>query len=83
MSEPDFDLHIGDLYEETLVKYSSGQLKKDGLIMLPEEALQYFINKAREEGFTDDMIENSAEELLYDLEDVEEQKYQQYLEEQE
>jgi hypothetical protein len=29
------------------------------------------------------MIENSAEELLYDLEDVEEQKYQQYLEEQE
>jgi hypothetical protein len=27
------------------------------------------------------MIENSAEELLYDLEDVEEQKYQQYLEE--
>jgi hypothetical protein len=28
------------------------------------------------------MIENSAEELLYDLEDVEEQKYQQYLEEQ-
>jgi hypothetical protein len=83
MSEPDFDLHIGDLYEETLKKYSSGQLKKDGLIMLPEEALQYFINKAREEGFTDDMIENSAEELLYDLEDVEEQKYQQYLEEQE
>ena len=83
MSEPDFDIHIGDLYEETLVKYSSGQLKKDGLIMLPEEALQYFINKAREEGFTDDMIENSAEELLYDLEDVEEQKYQQYLEEQE
>jgi hypothetical protein len=51
--------------------------------MLPEEALQYFINKARDEGFTDDMIENSAEELLYDLEDVEEQKYQQYLEEQE
>jgi hypothetical protein len=83
MSEPDFDLHIGDLYEETLAKYSSGQLKKDGLIMLPEEALQYFINKAREEGFTDDMIENSAEELLYDLEDVEENKYKQYLEEKE
>jgi hypothetical protein len=27
------------------------------------------------------MIENSAEELLYDLEDVEEDKYKQYLEE--
>jgi hypothetical protein len=80
MSIPDTDMHIGDLYEETLEKYSSGQLKKDGLIMLPEEALQYFINKAREEGFTDDMIENSAEELLYDLEDVEENKYKQYLE---
>jgi hypothetical protein len=83
MSTPDTDMHIGDLYEETLEKYSSGQLKKDGLIMLPEEALQYFINKAREEGFTDDMIENSAEELLYDLEDVEENKYKQYLEEKE
>ena len=82
MSIPDFDMHIGDLYEETLEKYSSGQLKKDGLIMLPEEALQYFINKAREEGFTDNMIENSAEELLYDLEDVEENKYKQYKEEQ-
>lgn len=80
MSIPDFDMPIGELYEEILDKYSSGQLKKDGLIMLPEEALQFFINKAREEGFTDDMIENSAEELLYDLEDVEEQKYQEYLE---
>ena len=39
MSIPDTDMHIGDLYEETLEKYSSGQLKKDGLIMLPEEAL--------------------------------------------
>jgi hypothetical protein len=29
------------------------------------------------------MIENSAEELLYDLEDVEENKYKQYLEEKE
>jgi len=83
MSIPDTDMHIGDLYEETLAKYSSGQLKKDGLIMLPEEALQHFINRAREEGFTDNMIENSAEELLYDLEDVEENKYKQYLEEKE
>jgi hypothetical protein len=28
------------------------------------------------------MIENSAEELLYDLEDIEELKYKQYKEEQ-
>ena len=35
MSIPDTDMHIGDLYEETLAKYSSGQLKKDGLIMFP------------------------------------------------
>ncbi len=27
MSIPDTDMHIGDLYEETLEKYSSGQLK--------------------------------------------------------
>jgi hypothetical protein len=55
---------------------------KDGMIMSPEDALQHFIDLAREEGFTDDMIENSAEELLYDLEDIEELKYKQYKEEQ-
>jgi hypothetical protein len=33
MSIPDTDMHIGDLYEETLEKYSSGQLKKDGLML--------------------------------------------------
>jgi hypothetical protein len=49
--------------------------------MSPEDALQHFIDLAREEGFTDDMIENSAEELLYDLEDIEELKYKQYKEE--
>ena len=84
MSIPDVDMHIGDLYEKILMKYASGQLTdKDGIIMSPEDALQHFINLAREEGFTDDMIENSAEELLYDLEDIEERKYQEYLEEQE
>ena len=84
MSIPDVDMPIGFLYETTLMKYASGQLTdKDGIIMSPEDALQHFINLAREEGFTDDMIENSAEELLYDLEDIEERKYQEYLEEQE
>ena len=83
MSIPDVDMPIGFLYETTLMKYASGQLTdKDGIIMSPEDALQHFINLAREEGFTDDMIENSAEELLYDLEDIEERKYQEYLEEQ-
>ena len=84
MSIPDVDMPIGFLYETTLMKYASGKLTdKDGIIMSPEDALQHFKNLAVEEGFAEDTIENSAEELLYDLEDIEEQKYQQYLEEQE
>jgi hypothetical protein len=54
------------------------KLTKNGMIMTPEDALQHFKDLAVEEGFTEDTIENSAEELLYDLEDIEEQKYQQY-----
>ena len=81
MSIPDVDVPIGFLYETTLMKYASGQLTKNGMIMTPEDALQHFKDLAVEEGFTEDTIENSAEELLYDLEDIEEQKYQQYLEE--
>jgi hypothetical protein len=82
MSIPDVDVPIGFLYETTLMKYASGQLTKNGMIMTPEDALQHFKDLAVEEGFTEDTIENSAEELLYDLEDIEEQKYQEYLEEQ-
>jgi hypothetical protein len=83
MSEPDMNMHIGDLYEDTLMKYASGQLTKNGLIMSPEEALEHFKQLAIEEGFAVSTIENSAEELLYDLEDVEAEKYKQYLEEKE
>ena len=81
MSIPDVDVPIGFLYETTLMKYAGGKLTKNGMIMSPEDALQHFKDLATDEGFSDDTIENSAEELLYDLEDIEEQKYQQYLEE--
>jgi hypothetical protein len=81
MSIPDVDVPIGFLYETTLMKYASGQLTKNGMIMSPEDALQHFKDLATDEGFSEDTIENSAEELLYDLEDIEEQKYQQYKEE--
>ena len=81
MSIPDVDVPIGFLYETTLMKYASGQLTKNGMIMSPEDALQHFKDLATDEGFSEDTIENSAEELLYDLEDIKEQKYQQYLEE--
>ena len=84
MSIPDVDVPIGFLYETTLMKYASGQLiDKDGIIMSPENALQHFKNLAVEEGFAEDTIENSAEELLYDLKNIEERKYQEYLEEKE
>ena len=81
MSIPDVDVPIGFLYETTLMKYAGGKLTKNGMIMSPEDALQHFKDLATDEGFSDDTIENSAEELLYDLKDIEEQKYQQYLEE--
>ena len=83
MSIPDVDIHIGDLYEITLMKYASGQLMNDGMIMTPDEALEHFKSIAVEEGFSVSTIENSAEELLYDLKEVEERKYREYLEEKE
>ena len=83
MSIPDVDVPIGFLYETTLMKYASGKLTKNGMIMTPEDALQDFIEKAEDEGFDENTIDNSAEELLYDLEDIEERKYQEYLEEKE
>ena len=83
MSIPDVDIHIGDLYEKTLMKYASGQLMNDGMIMTPEEALQHFVEIAKDEGFDENTIENSAEELIYSLKEVEERKYQEYLEEKE
>ena len=82
MSIPDVDVPIGFLYETTLMKYASGKLvNKDGMIMTPEDALQDFIEKAKDEGFDENTIDNSAEELLYDLEDIEEQKFNEYKEE--
>lgn len=80
MSIPDINIHIGDLYEEILMKYASGKLTKNGMIMTPEDALQNFIEKAKDEGFDENTIENSAEELLCDLEDIEEQKFYEYKE---
>jgi hypothetical protein len=83
MSIPDVDVPIGFLYETTLMKYASGKLTKDGMIMTPEEALQHFVEIAKDEGFDENTIENSVEELIYSLKEVEERKYQEYLEEKE
>jgi hypothetical protein len=83
VSIPDVDMPIGFLYETTLMKYASGKLMKNGMIMTPDEALEHFKELAVDEGFAVSTIENSAEELMYDLKEVEEQKYQQYIEEKE
>jgi hypothetical protein len=83
MSIPDVDVPIGFLYETTLMKYAGGKLMKNGMIMTPEEALEHFKELAVDEGFAVSTIENSAEELMYDLKEVEERKYQEYLEEKE
>jgi hypothetical protein len=83
MSIPDVDVPIGFLYETTLMKYAGGKLTKNGMIMTPDEALQHFVEIAKDEGFDESTIENSAEELIYSLKEVEERKYQEYLEEKE
>jgi hypothetical protein len=83
MSIPDVDMPIGFLYETTLMKYAGGKLMKNGMIMTPEEALEHFKELAVDEGFDENTIENSAEELIYSLKEVEERKYQKYLEEKE
>jgi len=83
MSIPDVDVPIGFLYETTLMKYAGGKLTKNGMMMSPDEALEHFKELAVDEGFAVSTIENSAEELLYDLKEVEERKYQEYLEEKE
>jgi hypothetical protein len=83
MSIPDVDMPIGFLYETTLMKYAGGKLMKNGMIMTPEEALEHFKELAVDEGFAVSTIENSAEELMYALKEVEERKYQEYLEEKE
>ena len=83
MSIADVDVPIGFLYETTLMKYAGGTLTKDGMIMTPDEALQHFVEIAKDEGFDENIIENSAEELIYSLKEVEERKYQEYLEEKE
>ena len=57
MSIPDVDVPIGFLYETTLMKYASGKLTKNGIIMTPEDALQDFIEKAKDEGFDENTID--------------------------
>lgn len=80
MSIPEFDMTIGDLFEQVLNEYTNGQLKIKGTIMTPIQAVEYFNNQAIECGFNDEQIADSAEELQYCLKDVEQSKYEEYLE---
>jgi hypothetical protein len=80
MSIPEFDMTIGDLFEQVLNEYTNGQLKIKGNIMTPIQALDYFNSQAIEFGFNDEQIADSAEELQYCLNDVVKTKYKEYLE---
>jgi hypothetical protein len=83
MSEPMYEMRIGDLVDKVLSDYADGLLTKNRMIMTPEEALEHFKQQAIEEGFDKDLIADCAEELHYCLEDVVKTKYGEYLEERE
>ena len=80
MSIPEFEMTIGDLFEQILNEYTNGQLTINGNIMTPIQAVEYFNNQAIEYGFNDEQIADSADELQYCLKDVEKAKYEEYLE---
>ena len=80
MSIPEFEMTIGDLFEQVLNEYTNGQLTINGNIMTPTQALDYFNSQAIECGFNDEQIADSAEELQYCLNDVVKAKYEEYLE---
>lgn len=80
MSIPEFEITIGDLFEQVLNEYTNGKLIIKDQIMTPIQAVEYFNNQAIEAGFNNEQIADSAEELQYCLKDVEQSIYKEYLE---
>lgn len=61
--------YIGELSEKVIDDYKSGVFTTmDGTYINPDRIVKFFKKEAVAQGFTDDLIENTAEELYLVLE---------------
>jgi len=62
--------YIGDLSEKVIDDYKSGVFTTvDGIYVHPDKIVKFFKIEAVAQGFTDDLIENTAEELYLVLDE--------------
>ena len=70
MSIPEFEMTLGDLFEQTLGDYIDGHLKINNEKMTPQEATEHFAKEAKELGYNDEQVADCAEELMMTLQDT-------------
>jgi hypothetical protein len=70
MSIPEFEMTLGDLFEQTLGDYIDGHLKINNDRMTPQQATEHFAKEAKELGYNNEQVADCAEELLMTLQDT-------------
>ena len=70
MSIPEFEMTLGDLFEQILGDYIDGHLKINNDRMTPTQATEYFAKEAKELGYNNEQVADCAEELLMTLKDT-------------
>ena len=70
MSIPQFEMTLGDLFEQILGDYIDGHLKINDDKMTPTQATEYFAKEAKELGYNNEQVADCAEELLMTLQDT-------------
>jgi hypothetical protein len=70
MSIPQFEITLGDLFEQILGDYIDGHLKINDDRMTPTQATEYFAKEAKELGYNNEQVADCAEELLMTLQDT-------------
>jgi hypothetical protein len=70
MSIPEFEMTLGDLFEQILGDYIDGHLKINDDKMTPTQATEYFAKEAKELGYNNEQVADCAEELLMTLQDT-------------
>ena len=70
MSIPEFEMTIGDLFEQVLLDYIDGHLMINNETMTPQQATEYFAKEAKELGYNNEQVADCAEELMMTLQDT-------------
>lgn len=70
MSIPQFEMTLGDLFEQILGDYIDGHLKINNEKMTPQQATEHFAEEAKELGYHNEQIADCSEELLMTLQDT-------------